>query len=114
MEDEKITNFMKETKSYFKPISNLINFQAIEDYLYADTIGNTDEEDLTMDYLLTLADFMLDSQRKTKEEAMKFYKMIEEYQRERLKEAEMLDWILKKRIYKLKEGEKKDERFTNI
>ena len=108
MEDEKITNFMKEAKSYFGPISNLINFQAIEDYLYADTIGNTDEEDLTMDCLLILGDFMLDSQRKTKEDALNFYRMIREYEEERLKEAEMLDWILKKRIYKLKEGEKNE------
>ena len=110
MKDEKITNFMKETKLYFKPISNLINFQAIENYLYADTIGNTDEEDLTMDCLLTLGDFMLDSQRKTKEEALNFYRMIREYEEERLKEAEILERILDERMYKLEEGEKKDEK----
>ncbi len=109
MEDEKITNFMKETKSFFEPISNLINFQAIEDYLYADTIGDIEEEDLTMDCLLSLGDFMLDSQRKTKEEALKFYRTIREYEEERLKEAEILERILDERMYKLKEGEKEDE-----
>ncbi|MCI8481817.1 MAG: hypothetical protein HFJ27_01695 [Clostridia bacterium] len=113
MEDEKITKFMKETKSFFEPISNLINFQAIEDYLYADTVGDIEEEDLTIDYIFTLVDFMLDSQQKTKEEALKFYRTTREYEEERLKEAKILESILDKRMHKLEEGEK-NERFANI
>lgn len=105
MEDEKITNFMKEIKSYFEPISNLINFQGIEDFLYAETIGDIDDNDLTMDYIFTLTDFMLDSQQKTKEETIKFYDTIINYEESALEEIELMRQKIAERKSELKKGE---------
>lgn len=105
MEDERISNFMKEIKSYFEPISNLVNFEGIEDFLYAETIGDVEEDDLTMDYLLTLADFMLDSQRKTKEETIKFYDTIINYEESALEEIELMRQKIAERKSELKKGE---------
>lgn len=105
MEDENIEKFMKSIKLYFNPISNLINFEGIENYLYSELIGDIEEDDPTMDFIFTLIDFMLDNQLKTKEETIEFYNTIDKYEEERLKEIERLDWIIKKRIYELKERE---------
>ncbi len=114
MQDEEIEEFMVSIKLYFEPISNLINFESIEDYLYSEVIGDIEDNDYTMDFLITLTDFMLKNQLKTKEETLEFYDTIDNYEQSRIREIEKTEWILKKRKYELKESEKTNERFTNI
>lgn len=105
MENEEIEKFMKSIKSYFEPISSLINFDGIESYLYSELIGDTEDDDPTMDFILTLIDFMLKSQLKNKKETIELYDMIDDYEKSRIKEIELTEQIIKKRIQELKESE---------
>lgn len=109
MEDKDIKKFMKEIKSYLEPISNLINFDGIENCLYAELIGDVEEDDAIMDFILTLVNFMLENNKRTKEETLKVYKIITDFVQKRLKELQMTDWLVRKRMYMLKEGKKTNE-----
>ena len=103
-EAKNITQFMEIVKKYFEPISNLINFNAIETYLYSELIGDIEDDDLTMDFIFTLIDFMVDSQERDKEETFKFYNRIKDYTEHNLEELELQKSILNKRIETLEKG----------
>lgn len=104
-EDKNITQFMGDIKKYFEPISHLVNFKGIESYLYSETIGDVDEDNLTMDFIFTLIDFMLDSQSRTKEETIELYKVIKNYLDKCLGNLKLQKLIVEKRIKILNEKE---------
>lgn len=95
-EDKEIIKFMEDIKLYFKPICNLIDFEGIENYLYSEIIGDVEDDDLTMDFIFTLIDFMLKSQKKTKEETINFYDSIKKYMMRRMEETQLSIWKLDK------------------
>ena len=97
-EDKEISKFMEDIKSYFEPIFNLIDFEGIEDYLYAEIIGDVEDNDPTMDFIFTLIDFMLENQKRTKEETIAFYNLIKEYTMKRMEETQVSIWKLDKII----------------
>lgn len=105
MEDESISKFMEDIKSYFEPIYSLIDFEGIENYLYAEIIGDVEDDDPTMDFIFTLIDFMLKSQKKTKEETINFYHSIKEYTMKRMEETQLSIWKLDKIINNWEENE---------